>query len=98
MKVITSSEELQELLFETWTWWYPKWVVKNFQLKVALLESCQNSTEMYKLTTLRVHKLQWKKDEILAITLTYNYRLEIKMLQDWVIEIVELIRISNHYQ
>ena len=105
MKVIY-ADHLEDLLYidfdEGWKLpkraKYPINVVKKFQSQCALLEELENSTKMYKYPTLRPHQLHWNLDWFLGIDLTKWRRIEIKILEEWVLEIVKVYRIGNHYE
>jgi plasmid maintenance system killer protein len=97
MKIIC-PEELKNLLYVENDRNLPHWVVKKFKKQYDLIESCEDSTELYKYSTLRVHKLTGDLEWFLGVDLIGGRRIEIKILKDEVIEIVKMYRISNHYK
>ena len=56
MKIICPTE-LEDLLYVESDRNFPAGVVKKFKKQYNLIESCENSAELYKYSTLRVHKL-----------------------------------------
>jgi plasmid maintenance system killer protein len=97
MKIIC-PKELDDLLYVENDINYPTGVIKKFKKQYTLIESCENSTELYKYSTLRVHKLTGDLEGLLGVDLIGGRRIEIKIIKDELIEIVRMYRISNHYK
>lgn len=100
MKVKFKTKTLEQLysnpdLFEGY---YPPWVIKNFIKVVTLMYAVDTVTKINIYGRYQVSQKKWDMKWIRAARLNDSWRLEFTVDKDNWIQVVNLERISNHYE
>jgi len=78
---------------------FPPEVIKQYRLRIDQIKNSTSTQELAKFRSLRFEKLEPKNapDPVYSIRVNDQYRLEFQLDNDGKIEVVQVIRISDHY-
>ena len=96
MKIIY-TDELEELLYEN-SRRYPQNVADSYRDIIKIIQTADNSMQLHTFKFLNMHQLKWDKKWIWSVRIDYHRRLLFTILNDWKIEIIKLVSITNHYE
>ncbi len=77
---------------------YPKWIFNNFVKAVSIMQSVATITQLRNFKGLNIQQKKWNMKGIWAARLNNSRRLEFTVDKDWIVYLVNILRISNHYQ
>lgn len=100
MQVNFKNQNLEQLYLnpDLGKWYYPPWVIKNFLKVVALMCAVDSVTKINIYGRYQVSQKKGDMRWIRAARLNDSWRLEFTLDKDWEIQVVNLERISNHYE
>ena len=96
MKIIY-TDELEELLYED-SRRYPQNIADSYRDIIKIIQTADNSMQLHTFKFLNMHQLKWDKKWIWSVRIDYHRRLLFRILNDWKIEIIKLVSITNHYE
>ena len=78
---------------------FPPEVIKQYRLRIDQVKNSASTQELAKFRSLRLEKLEPKNapDPVYSIRVNDQYRVEFHLGNDGRIEIVKIIRMSDHY-
>lgn len=78
---------------------FPPEVIKQYRLRIEQIKNSSSTQELAKFKSLRFEKLEPKNapDPVYSIRVNDQYRVEFYLDSTGKIEIVQVIRISDHY-
>jgi plasmid maintenance system killer protein len=100
MLVHFKSKDLEQLYSNPnlYKWHYPKGIIKKFVKVVTILSIVDTVGEVNSFGKYQVSQKKWDMKWIRAARLNDSRRLEFTLEDGWDIQIVNLERISNHYE
>ena len=100
MQVNFINDKLKNLYMDPniWKWYYPPWVIKNYIKVVTLMYTVNNVNSINNYGRYQIEQKKWVMKWIRAARLNDWRRLEFTRDKDWDIQIVNLIKITNHYE
>ncbi len=76
---------------------YSKEIIIQFKKKVQILEMTASTQELKKFKSLNFEALKGDRKGLYSIRINRSYRLEFKVINDQVIEIILIEDLTNHY-
>lgn len=78
---------------------FPPEVIKQFRLRIEQIKNSASTQELARFKSLRFEKLEPKNapDPVYSIRVNDQYRVEFHLHNDGKVEIVQVIRMSDHY-
>lgn len=77
---------------------YPKWIFNNFVKAVSIMQAVDTVAQLRNFRGLRVQQKKGDMKGIWSARLNDSWRLEFTVDKDWIVHVINILRISNHYQ
>lgn len=100
MQIVFKKKELEDLYSDPnlWKGYYPPWVIKNYIKVVTLMYTVETVTKINLYGNYQVAQKHWSMKWVWAARLNDAWRLEFTIDKDNGIQVINLERISNHYE
>ena len=82
---------------DSWKWYYPPAVIRNYIKLVTLMQSVETLLEINTYWWYKIAPKKWNMKWIWAARLNDTWRLEFTVDNYWNVQVINLERISNHY-